>query len=168
MAHTDGLTSLLNRRYFEFLAEQHIQKSQDLNYPLTLLLLDVDHFKKINDGYGHDVGDEILKLISHITSQNIRKQDILARFGGEEFIVLLTDTHADQGKFIADHICNEIAKFPYIVSETDTVHFTISIGVAQFSPKSHNLRALIKSADLALYTAKQQGRNRVVKHHHSM
>lgn len=165
MAHTDALTSLHNRRYFEQLATEHIERSRQTNYPLCLLLLDVDHFKKINDTYGHDIGDEILKMMGKIAKDQIRENDLLARFGGEEFIILLTDTHIKQAQAIADRICDVISKTPYRLDAERQIHFTISIGFARFLPHCHDLRALIKSADLALYTAKQQGRNRVVMHH---
>ena len=165
MAHTDALTTLHNRRYFEHLATEHISRSRKSSYPLCLLLLDVDHFKTINDTYGHDIGDEILKLIGKITRTQIREHDLLARFGGEEFIILLTDTNIQQAQSIADRICELMSKTPYSLNENQQIHFTISIGFARFLPHCHDLRALIKSADLALYTAKQQGRNRVVMHH---
>ena len=165
MAHTDALTSLHNRRYFEQLATEHISRSRQSRYPLCLLLLDVDHFKKINDSYGHDVGDEILKLMAQVAKTQIRDDDLLARFGGEEFIVLLTNTSIQQAQSIAERICDVISKTPYSLDAERQIHFTISIGFARFLPHCHDLRALIKSADLALYTAKQQGRNRVVMHH---
>ena len=165
MAHTDALTTLHNRRYFEQLADQHLFKSRESNYPLYLLLLDVDHFKKINDTYGHDIGDEILKMMAKVAKSQIRQHDLLARFGGEEFIILLTDTTTRQAEEIAERICSEISKTPFKLNNEQDIHFTISIGFARFLPHCHDLRRLIKCADLALYTAKQQGRNRVVMHH---
>ena len=165
MAYTDVLTSLHNRRYFELLAEQHLNQSKADHSPAFLLLLDIDHFKKINDSYGHDIGDEVLKFIGQITKQNIRQSDILARFGGEEFIILLPNTDMKQAEKIADRICYDISQHPFYINENVQFSVTSSIGYARFLPHCHSLRSLIKCADLALYVAKQQGRNRVVMHH---
>lgn len=165
MAHTDELTSLHNRRYFEVLAEQLLNRSKTQHFPVFLLLLDIDHFKKINDGYGHDVGDDVLKFIGEITKQNIRQSDLLARFGGEEFIILLPNTDLKQAEMIADRICYDISQNPFHVDEMTQLKVTSSIGFARYLPHCHSLRSLIKCADLALYVAKQQGRNRVVMHH---
>lgn len=165
MAHTDALTSLHNRRYFEQLAEQHLTLARSTRYPVCLLLFDVDHFKKINDNYGHDIGDEMLKLIGEVTSKHTRPDDLLARFGGEEFIMLLPNTDQRQAQKIAERIREEICQHAFKIGDDKVIHTSISIGFANFLPYCHDLRSLIKCADLALYTAKQQGRNRVVMHH---
>lgn len=132
MAHTDALTTLHNRHYFEQLATEHISKSRHTNYPLCLLLLDVDHFKKINDTYGHDIGDEILKLMGKLAKDQSREHDLLAHFGGEEFIILLTDTNIKQAQSIADRICEEMSQTPFQLNENEKIKFTISIGFARF------------------------------------
>lgn len=165
MAHTDALTSLHNRRYFDHLAEHYLNIMQDQKSSLFLLLFDVDHFKKINDGYGHDIGDEILKTISQITLQNTRDNDILARFGGEEFIMLLPYTSEQEAYMIAQRIRRSIAEHDFIMNDKIMISTSVSIGVAEFLPERHDLRSLTKCADMALYTAKQQGRNRVVMYY---
>lgn len=166
MAHTDVLTSLHNRRYFELLAEQQLTRSKSEHFPVFLLMLDIDHFKRINDNYGHDVGDEVLKFIARIAKQNIRQSDILARFGGEEFVILLSNMDMKQAEVVANRICDDIAKQPFSVNDYVQLRVTCSIGFARFLPHCHTLMSLIKSSDLAMYIAKQQGRNRVVMHHH--
>ena len=165
MAHTDALTTLHNRRYFETLAEQQLSYSRNEHSPVFLMLLDIDHFKKINDNYGHDIGDEVLKYVANISKRNIRPEDILARFGGEEFIILLPNVDATQAEQIADRICADMRKNPFELDEETVVSVTSSIGYARFLPHCHSLRSLIKCADMALYVAKQQGRDRVVMHH---
>ena len=165
MAHTDVLTSLHNRRYFELLAEQHLVRSKEQHFPVYLLMLDIDHFKRINDNYGHDVGDEVLKFISNIIKRNIRQSDILARFGGEEFVILLSNIDIAQAEILTQHICDDIAQEPFSVNHYVQLQITCSIGFAKFLPHCHTLMSLIKASDLAMYIAKQQGRNRVVMHH---
>ena len=165
MAHTDALTGLNNRRYFDQLATQHMELAQEKQYLLYLLLFDVDHFKKINDGYGHDVGDQILKGIAEICSQNTRQQDVLARFGGEEFIMLLPNTSEQDAYMIAQRIRRKIAEHDFQTPNQQHIKTSISIGVAEFLPNRHDLRSLIKCADMALYTAKHQGRNCVVMYY---
>ena len=167
MAHTDALTSLHNRRYFDQLAEHYLSTIKDQKASLFLLLLDVDHFKRINDGYGHDIGDEILKNISKITLEHTRDSDILARFGGEEFIMLLPYTTEPEAYMIAQRLRRTIAEHDFIINNELMIKTSISIGVAEFLPERHTLRSLTKCADMALYTAKQQGRNRVVMYYSS-
>ena len=166
MAHTDVLTGLHNRRYFDQLSIQYMDFAKEHGYPLYLILFDVDHFKKINDGYGHDVGDQILKSIADICSQNTRQQDVLARLGGEEFIMLLPNTSEQEAYMIAQRIRRCIAEHPFFIHDQLVLTATVSIGVAKFLPE-HDLRSLTKCADMALYTAKHQGRNCVVMYYSS-
>lgn len=168
MAHTDLLTSLHNRRYFELLAEQHLVRSKEQHFPMYLLMLDIDHFKRINDNYGHDIGDEVLKFIANIIKRNIRQSDIVARFGGEEFVILLSNLDLAQAEIVAKRICEDIAHEPFNVNQQVQLQVTCSIGFARFLPHCHTLMSLIKASDLAMYIAKQQGRNRVVMHHNLM
>ena len=160
LAHTDELTQLNNRRQFVHIAERRVLDAKNPN--CSLLLFDVDNFKKINDQYGHDIGDLVLKHIADISRSEMRIDDILARFGGEEFIALLTYTHLDHACQIAERLRQKIAQQTLVVNHEQRIQFTVSIGVAEFHSNQNNLTGLIKAADIALYYAKQNGRNQVV------
>ena len=161
MAHTDELTQLYNRRQFLQLAEQSIQ--QWPKYNLTcLLMFDIDFFKNINDTYGHDVGDEVLRVLANITRREMRHSDVLARFGGEEFIALLPDTTLEDAISIASRLCQKIESYQICVQYKYCFNISVSIGVAQLQPNQNDLNLLIKNADIALYQAKENGRNQVV------
>lgn len=158
MAFTDMLTGANNRRSFKHLAENQLHR--DPNCVSSLLLFDVDHFKAINDTYGHDAGDEVLKHIVNVTKSLLRRQDIFARFGGEEFIILLPDTPLEKAIKIAERLRIQIAEQVLYLHENH-IKFTISIGVTSFYSHQTMLYSSIKQADLALYCAKKQGRNQV-------
>ncbi len=158
----DGLTELFNRNYFDGVFEAQWKNSQRSKSSIALLFLDIDHFKRLNDIFGHQVGDECLKLISvTIRSQVVRETDVVARYGGEEFIVLLPHTNVEDAEKIAENIRKSVSRIKPDVA--DLVAMTISIGVAGMVPKSGgNSQDLIRLADLALYKAKKEGRNQVV------
>lgn len=161
LAHTDSLTGLNNRRCFEYLAQQLVQQNLDQPVSMCLLIFDVDHFKQINDRYGHDIGDQVLQLIAHATRHEMRQQDILARYGGEEFITFLPNTSLDEALRVAEHLRHKIEN---IVVDLDNQHhfsFSVSIGAAILESCETDLMTLIKQADIALYQAKANGRNRV-------
>jgi len=165
MAHTDELTQLYNRRQFLQLAEQSIQ--QWPKYNLTcLLMFDIDFFKNINDTYGHDVGDEVLRVLADITRREMRHSDVLARFGGEEFIALLPDTTLEDAMNIANRLCRKIESHQICVKDKCFFNFSVSIGVSQLQPNQSDLNLLIKNADIALYQAKKNGRNQVAIYTH--
>ncbi|MFZ5944733.1 MAG: GGDEF domain-containing protein [Bacillota bacterium] len=152
----DFLTGIYNRSfYYEYLLKE-IEKSKRLEYTFSLIILDIDYFKIINDKYGHDVGDLILKELSQVISKNIRKSDIFARIGGEEFALILSQTNQDSSVIFAEKIRKTVAN--NIFSRVG--HLTISLGVTQFR-KNDTIDAIYKRADLALYKSKQNGRNRV-------
>ena len=159
LAHTDELTQLNNRRQFVHMAERRVLEPSNKNS--SLLLFDIDNFKKINDQYGHDIGDLVLKNIAKLAQGEMRTNDILARFGGEEFIALLTHTQLEQACQIAERLREEIAAHTVVLNVEQNINVTVSIGVAEFHPEQHNLTGLIKAADIALYYAKQNGRNQV-------
>jgi diguanylate cyclase (GGDEF)-like protein len=161
MATTDGLTGLTNHRSFQQRFEDLLQRAQRHNHKVALLLCDVDHFKKVNDGYGHPVGDEVLRRVAKVLQEVPRKIDIPARYGGEEFAVLLDNVDVAQARAVAERIRIEISK---VVVETDKgpLSVTESIGVAAFPDDGRDRATLIERADLALYHAKHTGRNRVV------
>ncbi len=161
MATTDGLTGLTNHRTFQSRFEDMLQRAQRHNHKVALLLCDIDHFKKVNDNYGHPIGDEVLRRVAKVLADVPRKIDIPARYGGEEFAVLLDNVDVAQAKAVAERIRIEIEK---LVVDTDKgpLSVTESIGVAAFPEDGRDRGVLIERADLALYHAKHTGRNRVV------
>ncbi|OTG80165.1 hypothetical protein B9T33_09575 [Acinetobacter sp. ANC 5054] len=161
MAHTDVLTGLNNRRHFIQLANYHIHGQLKPIQPLTLLMFDVDKFKNINDQYGHFIGDHVLQQIADISRNALRSQDIIARFGGEEFIILLPRTTLHQAQEIAERLRKAIES-SYLKLETQQkLKFTVSIGIAEFGQKNRDLHNVIRMADQALYQAKASGRNAI-------
>lgn len=167
LAHTDELTQLYNRRQFVHMAERRIHE-----WPTPasscLLMLDVDYFKKINDAYGHDSGDRVLQVIAGTARKEMRQSDVLARFGGEEFIALLPETHIQDAMIIAERIRQRIQQEYLCLKPDQPLSFTVSIGVAELKSHKQLLDELVKQADIALYQAKENGRNCVVRYHPSM
>ncbi|OUR68541.1 hypothetical protein A9Q77_09190 [Marinomonas sp. 42_23_T18] len=161
MATKDKLTNLYNRRSFESRLMQDIQDYQEFQTELSVIIFDVDHFKFVNDTYGHQAGDCVLTLLADVAKKSIRKNDIIARYGGEEFIILLPNTGKNGAKVIAEELRNAVQNTAYDAS-TYKILVTISLGVACICDvKSPNLDKLIKHADDALYRAKHNGRNQV-------
>lgn len=163
MAHTDMLTGINNRRHFERRAKNAIETHTTPEKPTALFLFDVDHFKSINDGYGHDVGDHVLKKVSDVCQTVLRKSDLFARYGGDEFITLLPNTKEENAILIADRLRQKIEQTPVIVHGHGPVYFTISIGVTMVNYEKDTLDDAVKQADTALYSAKSAGRNLVMK-----
>ncbi|CAN5693671.1 hypothetical protein BH11MYX1_BH11MYX1_15470 [soil metagenome] len=161
MATTDGLTGLTNHRSFQTRFEDLLLRAQRHDHKVALLLCDVDLFKKVNDGYGHPVGDEVLRRVAKVLQEVPRKIDIPARYGGEEFAVLLDNVDVIQAKAVADRIRIEISKV-VVETEKGPLSVTQSIGVAVFPEDGRDRATLIERADLSLYHAKHTGRNRVV------
>lgn len=161
MATTDGLTGLTNHRTFQQKFAEMLERAERHNHRVAVLLCDVDFFKKVNDGYGHPVGDEVLRRVARVLQEVPRKIDISARYGGEEFAVLLDNVDVAQAKAVAERIRIEISK---VVVDTDKgpLSVTESVGVAAFPEDGRDRATLIERADLALYHAKHTGRNRVV------
>jgi diguanylate cyclase (GGDEF)-like protein len=161
-AITDDLTQLYTRQHIDEELHQAIEQAKSQKHALTLMILDIDHFKKINDTYGHTTGDEVLKSFSDIINSNIKDHDIAGRFGGEEFIVILTQNTTDEAWSVAERIRIALAE-KSIKKDQHTVNVTVSIGVATFQPKhADNTLLLLDDADDAMYQAKNQGRNRTV------
>lgn len=161
LANTDSLTDINNRRSFYSQGKLEFDLAYKYDHTFSLLLLDIDHFKIINDTYGHDAGDEVLKQISMVINENIREQDTFARHGGEEFTLLLRNTNQQTGLAIAEKLRQLIENLE-INTDGQTLKVTISIGVVQYSSKLSEFDMLISLADKALYDAKNQGRNRSV------
>ncbi|CAB1221762.1 GGDEF domain-containing protein [Acinetobacter bouvetii] len=160
LAHTDELTQLSNRRQFVYAAERRIQATADTE-STSLLIFDVDRFKSINDQFGHDVGDQVLCCIAEIARKEMRHNDMLARFGGEEFIVLLPHTSQSDALKIAERLRHKMEQHT-IQLDHHALNFSVSIGVSKIEQNQTDLSHLIKHADIALYEAKRQGRNRVI------
>lgn len=161
LATTDSLTGLYNRRYFMELAEREVVRAQRYQYPFSLIMFDIDRFKSVNDTYGHDVGDIVLKAIAGIVQEELREVDILGRVGGEEFAIALSDAGLESAKLVAEKLRAAIEQGKATLKDGGTIDFTASLGVVAFSEEYGTLETMFKGADTALYTAKHNGRNRV-------
>jgi two-component system, cell cycle response regulator len=160
-ANTDGLTQAYNKRYFNDALENEVKKSKVTGKPLTLIVFDLDKFKNLNDNYGHDAGDYVLKDMGRVIRENgIRQGDILARYGGEEFCILLPNTNLKQGFEIAERLRRMVEKHEFIY-EGKRLPVTASIGVADYRQGISNGTDLFKRADSAVYKSKEGGRNQV-------
>ncbi len=159
-AQKDNLTGLHNRRYLQEVAPLEIKYAKLKDSPLTLALIDLDHFKKVNDTYGHLVGDQVLKDFAQLVKSMFRQSDILVRFGGEEFLLLLPNTDAQNACLLTEKLRKKVAQTQTMYGK-DNIQYTISIGLSQWQKQEANLEEAIKSADDALYQAKLNGRNRI-------
>ncbi|AFY79623.1 MAG: diguanylate cyclase [Hydrococcus sp. C42_A2020_068] len=160
LVNTDPLTGVANRRALLAFGEREFNRAKRYAHPFSVLAIDIDRFKQINDTYGHDIGDRVLIAMSRSITQYLRQVDCFGRFGGEEFLVFLPETEELQATKVAERIRKRIAKNSLQVAE-QTVTITISIGIATYQPGDGTLDAIIKRADRSLYSAKEQGRNRV-------
>ncbi|MBF0473730.1 MAG: diguanylate cyclase, partial [Nitrospirae bacterium] len=156
LATTDRLTGAFNRLKFDDIIVREIERTKRYNSPLSLLMFDIDKFKLVNDQFGHDTGDEVLKVVAHKVAANIRKMDYFFRWGGEEFIILVPNTNSSGAKIFAENIRKTIENHEFNAVKK----VTISIGVSQYID-DENTDTFIKRADEALYRAKENGRNRV-------
>lgn len=161
---TDALTGLRNRRYFDQRISEEVALSTRYKLPLTLMLIDVDHFKKINDTYGHTVGDEVLQTLSKIIQNVVRDSDIVARYGGEEIVIITPNTTKEEAAILAERLREKVeqTKVATIATTQEVVQVTISIGLCSLSPIITDKEALLEESDQSLYLAKKHGRNRVV------
>jgi len=159
LASIDDLTGVFNRRYFFELSSHELEKAKRYNHPISLLILDLDFFKQINDNYGHQAGDAVLKQVADICAASIRSIDILGRYGGEEFIILFPETTLEACRVISNRISRNIAETP-ILYEGKYIKITASIGITGVDALTEvNLDCFLKYADKALYRAKSDGRN---------
>ena len=161
MAHTDALTNLFNRRYFMQRLGEEFERVKRHNSTLSVLIFDLDHFKRINDGYGHDIGDAVLVAVSNVANQVKRITDVACRLGGEEFALLLPETDKEGAIQLAHRLRHGIADFPYPELIKRPLKVTASVGVATVTQKSPQPEDILKIADRALYDAKNGGRNMV-------
>lgn len=159
LASTDPLTELFNRRRFEVILEQEFKRATRYNSPLACLMIDIDYFKKINDGHGHHTGDKVLQEIAEIIKTSVRETDVTARWGGEEFVVLLPQTEKDAALHSASRVRKAISAHKF-KSLTDK-EITVSIGIASLPNSSIDTgEKLIDASDIAMYEAKRKGRDR--------
>ncbi len=157
----DTLTNLFNRRYFEEQLTAETQKALENQSNLSIIMVDIDHFKQVNDTFGHDGGDKILREIASLLKRSVRKHDTVARYGGEEFVLLLPGAPIEPTSMVAERIRQLVETTPFDVGQT-RIRITISLGISNFP--IHRIKSkeeLVKMADLALYEAKKGGRNRV-------
>jgi len=161
MTTTDMMTHLKLKHYFYTVLIEKLEVSNEQKMPLSVLMLDIDFFKRFNDTYGHACGDVVLQMVAKVVQQNTRNQDMAARYGGEEFVVMLCDTAAPTALKIAERIRNSIENLD-ILYDGQHLNLTISIGIAQYTPQiDTNAKNLVDRADKALYNSKQTGRNKV-------
>jgi len=158
-AHHDPLTGAANRRFFVELAQLELGRAQREGWSTSLVLIDLDRFKIINDEYGHHAGDLALKHFTEVAREVLRDSDVLGRIGGDEFVVLLPQTHTQEALRIAERLRRQLSSHPLILPSGTKIPQTLSVGIATASPARPNLEAVLRRADTALYWAKEDGRN---------
>lgn len=161
----DPLTGVFNRRYMDRRLPGEVVRSRRYGQDLSVFMFDIDHFKRINDEYGHQSGDTILVALGQLALGDVRQSDIVSRYGGEEFLVILPSTTLQEAAFAAERLRDKVEAYPFRVSEDgemeESVSVTISLGVASLSESMHSGEDLVRAVDEALYRAKEEGRNRV-------
>jgi two-component system cell cycle response regulator len=162
LAVTDELTGLYNRRYFDRHLNVMLGKAHEQDRDMALMILDIDHFKAVNDNHGHDIGDAVLREFAARLRRNIRGVDLACRFGGEEFVVLMPDTDTAQAEAVAERVRQAMAEKAFDVGAPRALSVTVSVGVSIRESLSDTPEGMIKRADVALYRAKRAGRNRVI------
>jgi len=161
LATMDGLTGVFNRRHFLFLAEQEVARSKRYNKDLFFLMFDLDHFKEVNDTFGHETGDRVLQDFASICTEGLRRSDIFGRMGGEEFAALVVEAREEEVMAVAERIRENFALQTIVRDETEK-NLSVSIGISRLDPVTGSLESAYAAADMALYKAKDQGRNKVV------
>ena len=166
MALTDSLTGLYNRRYLEVHLEKLIEQNGRSQKAMAVIMMDIDHFKSVNDTYGHNVGDEVLKIFADRIKDDLRSFDLVARLGGEEFVAILPDVAPERAYMVAERLRRAIADEPIPCAvEGGSLKITTSIGAAIINRGGHSIPAVLERADKCLYEAKHAGRNCTVFEH---
>lgn len=158
MSRVDGLTGLYNRRYWQERFDYTFKLAKRRNKPITAMMLDIDHFKHVNDTYGHQAGDKVIQKLASVIKKCIRETDLAGRYGGEEFAIILSDTQEQGAEKVAERIRSQAEATP-VEHEGKQITYTISLGLAEYSPECSSSMAWLELADQALYDAKQNGRN---------
>lgn len=161
-AQTDYLTGVPNRRHFWELAERELARSIRFQRPLTLLVIDIDHFKAVNDTWGHSVGDKVLRQVAQLIRDTLREDDLFGRMGGEEFAAVVVEADGEGAMEIAERLCATVAQTAFDHRQDDSIQVSVSIGLAQLNGRNIGFANLMGEADSAMYEAKQSGRNRVL------
>jgi len=161
LASTDVLTGVNNRRHFIVLCQRELKRAKRYDQPLSLIMLDIDHFKNINDTHGHAVGDEAIRVMTKLCHDSLRDTDVIGRIGGEEFAIILPQTDITGAWQIAQRIRQATEQHGFNIDEENECKFTASFGVTELKDEDETPDDLLKRADIALYAAKTQGRNRV-------
>ena len=163
LAVTDCLTGLYNRRYMVSHLDTLMERARESGRPVALLVMDIDHFKDVNDSYGHAVGDEVLKEFAERIKRNVRSIDLAVRYGGEEFVAVLPETDLEAARMVAERLRRNVSEKPFEVSTDEgRITVTVSIGGTVYHGTGIDADGLLRHADEALYAAKNRGRNRVV------
>jgi len=157
----DSLTGLFNRQYLDETLEREIRRSRRIRAPLSVVMLDIDHFKIFNDTYGHAAGDEVLKLLGKLLRKTVRASDVACRYGGEEFVVVLLDTDLAAALPSIERICSEIKRRHCIYQGQTLPGISVSAGIAQYPVHGNSAETLLRAADEAMYAAKNAGRDRI-------
>jgi diguanylate cyclase (GGDEF)-like protein len=160
MAISDPLTGCHNRRYFTEISAKMVSAAQRHRRTISILMIDVDFFKKVNDGYGHPAGDEVLKAVAGACKATLRASDFLVRFGGEEFVAILPDTSQPEALIVAERMRAGV-ELMQVPTESGVIQATVSIGVSDFIESENTIDKALSRADVALYQAKHAGRNQV-------
>ena len=163
LATTDGLTELYNHRYFQEQMKRQIENSKRYETEFSMIILDIDFFKKFNDTFGHQAGDAVLRQVAQTLKKNVRATDIVCRYGGEEMSIILPNTGKDVAYSTAEKICQRVSDRKFKLSNDKETSVTISLGVATFPYDGQSASDIIDAADKRLYNAKHNGRNQVGK-----
>lgn len=160
----DPLTGLYNRNTLEQRLTDEVSRATRYNHTFSTFMLDIDHFKEVNDTYGHQTGDTVLCSIASLLEGAVRNSDYIARYGGEEFIVILPETTITKAEELAERLRNQVEAYSIPIGDDKQLNLTISIGIATFPEHGQSWQALVEAADVAMYTAKREGRNKVTTH----
>ena len=161
LATTDGLTELYNHRYFQEQMRMQVEQSKRYNNNFSLIIIDIDFFKKFNDTFGHQSGDAVLRQVAQTLKRNVRATDIVCRYGGEEMSIILPNTSKDEAQSTAEKICQRVASRKFKLAQDKETNVTISLGVSTFPNDGDTASKVIDAADKRLYNAKHNGRNQV-------
>ena len=164
MTHRDSLTGTYNRRYFTNRLKEEFERHRRYKRPMSMLMIDIDHFKAVNDSHGHDAGDDVLREFALRIRKAIRNIDLACRYGGEEFVIVMPETDMAVASMVAERLRRRIATEPFVIQKgARQLEVTNSIGIAALNGPDDNAAGILKRADTALYRAKRDGRNRVVQ-----